>query len=432
MTYRRRSGAALAALLYGIAALAGDAKAYTYLESAYGTPMIGLSARAIAMGGAVTAMSDGSFSLVSNPAMLSGEADRLADLTLRGIRYDETRFVPLFDTFDSFVKETAIAENPETYTGINGGIVWRPEKGPKGLAVAGGIFERYNLQYDFVDERRFADGRDTARRDLVRATQYITSERAIYSMSGGLSYQERVLSIGASLHYLFGDLTLANTTVPGPVAQGAADAASRTELVRELSGIGATFGASARISNRVTVGASYDLPVKFDVDYRMTTTNTTVTTATGSEKMDYPGRLAVGVSYQPRNILKTTFTMDVARTFWEDLEDPILDAHPMVTIPTLRNTYEYRFGLEHVFYNGLPARIGFFYREAYAVDEVDDAGISFGTGYRFSNFDFGISADVSKRNSSQAAITARAANDPKTDRVQDSMLRGVVDVRYHF
>src|SRR5207247_1649028 len=84
--------------------LLAPAAAYTYLETAYGTPMIGLSSRGIGMGGAVTAMPDGSFSLVQNPAMLAGEERRVADLTLRGIRYDETRFVPLFDTFDSFVK----------------------------------------------------------------------------------------------------------------------------------------------------------------------------------------------------------------------------------------------------------------------------------------------------------------------------------------
>src|SRR5688572_10419026 len=84
------------------------AAAYTYIESAFGTPMNGLSAKGIGMAGAVTAVPDGSFSLVQNPAMLANEGAQVADLTFRGIRYDETRFVPLFDTFDSFVKETAV------------------------------------------------------------------------------------------------------------------------------------------------------------------------------------------------------------------------------------------------------------------------------------------------------------------------------------
>src|SRR5262245_45196974 len=77
--------------------------AYTYLETAYGTPLVGLSTKGMGMGGAVTAVSDGSFSLVQNPAMLAWEGNQVADLTLRAVRYDETRFVPIFDTFDSFV-----------------------------------------------------------------------------------------------------------------------------------------------------------------------------------------------------------------------------------------------------------------------------------------------------------------------------------------
>src|SRR6185295_3072142 len=142
--------------------------------------------------------------------------------------------------------------------------------------------------------------------------------------------------------------------------------------------------------------------------------------------------LALGVAYRPRNSLRTTFSLDVARTYWEDLEDPILKANPLIALPDLRNTYEYRFGLEHIFYNDLPARIGFYYREAYAADEVDDAGIAFGSGYRFEKFDVGIAADVSKRNSRQNAITPRQTADPKQDRVQDSLLKGSIDVRWHF
>ena len=63
---------------------------------------------------------------------------------------------------------------------------------------------------------------------------------------------------------------------------------------------------------------------------------------------------------------------------------------------------------------------------------MDQAGISFGTGYNYANFDLGFAAEVSKRSSRQTSVTPRATNDPKTDRVQDSFLRAVLDVRYHF
>jgi hypothetical protein len=48
------------------------------------------------------------------------------------------------------------------------------------------------------------------------------------------------------------------------------------------------------------------------------------------------------------------------------------------------------------------------------------------------SWDVGFGMDVMKRNSRQAAITPRTGDDPRTDRVTDSLLRGVVDVRYRF
>jgi hypothetical protein len=77
---------------------AQPAGAYSFLDRAYGTPQLGLSARSRAMGGAGAAMSDGVFSLVDNPGNL---------VLLRGNRGSsqaygpgcENRLVPL-DTFD--------------------------------------------------------------------------------------------------------------------------------------------------------------------------------------------------------------------------------------------------------------------------------------------------------------------------------------------
>ena len=52
MTFRgtMRTGLATAGLLWFLAG-AGPAGAYTYMESLYGTPLVGLSARGMAMGG---------------------------------------------------------------------------------------------------------------------------------------------------------------------------------------------------------------------------------------------------------------------------------------------------------------------------------------------------------------------------------------------
>lgn len=442
MKFRRAIGAL--ACLALVAAGVRPAGAYTYLETTYGTPQIGLSARGIGMGGAMIALPDGSFSLVQNPAMMSSEAMRVADLSMRAVRYDESRFVPLFDTFDSWVKETAVAENQTTYTGLNGGLLWRPAGNTSGLALGGGFFERYNMQFNFVDERRKPTGGSTgdAARDRIQGIQTISSGHSIYSLSAGASYKERVLSFGTALHYYFGDITWSNATEPGPGPASSGlvlESAKSNALQREVQGIGATFGIAAEAGERVTLAAAYEMPVTLDIDWHRTTLTTAAggtlvtTDSTGAADMIYPGRLTVGLAYRPRNPLRTTFTLNVTRTYWAQMEESLFAAKTGVRLPGLRSTYEYRFGLEHVFYDDLPAWFGFFYRQGYASDQTDDAGISAGTAYRFNKFDVGIAADVFKRNSRQKAITPRdTTRDPTVDRVQDSLLRGVLDVRYHF
>ncbi|MBI5838095.1 MAG: hypothetical protein HZB25_12730 [Candidatus Eisenbacteria bacterium] len=393
------------------------------------------------LGGATTAIYDGSFSLTSNPAMLGWAEGSAVEATMRVARYDETRFVPLFDSFDQYLKETAVAENPSTYTGLNGGVVWKPAKSSP-LTLAGGFFERYNFQYNFVDERRNGTGTDRERRDKLMGTQYITSNRALYSASGGAAYRFERFSAGATVHYYFGNLSLENRVVPGPVARaGGLDGPTVKSFSRDVSGVGATLGFAAEVDPRVTLAASYEFPVKLGTDWRTEIADSAThvnTSAVGHADTRYPGRWALGLAYRPRNTLRTVFSVDAVRTLWKDVStgDSVRAASPalatVLPLAALRDTWEIRFGLEHTFYNNLPTRFGLFYRQAYAADEVDVAGISAGTGYKFDKFDVGIGAEVSKRNSRQAAITPRGSGDSKTDRVQDSMLRGVIDVRYHF
>lgn len=420
-------------LLVAALALAGllprASQAYSYLETTYGTPLHGLSARALGMGGATTAVSDGSYSLVGNPAMMSGEDQRMVDLSLRGVRYDETRYVPLYDSFDAYVKDTAVAENPDSYSNLSGGLLYKPTGGLSHLALAAGIYERYNFDFDFVEERRWAQGTDTVRRDLLRATQIVRSTSSVYSASAGASYKEHVLSLGVGVHYYFGSIGFSNVTVPGPVASGANDGPLKDGLSRDLSGLGATFGMAADLSERVTVAAAYELPVDFDVDWRR---NAMADTTIGTGNTRYPGILSLGLAFRPRNNPRTIFAVDAVRTFWEDLDDDILTDNPVFKSTSVRNTWAFHAGVEHLFYNNLPARFGFSYRESYAADEVDEAGLAMGTGYRMDNWNLGLGVDIMKRNSRQTAIGLRTGSDPKTDNVQDSLVRAVLDVRYRF
>src|SRR5690348_17914631 len=111
------TAATLAALALAGALAAPPAAAASFLDRAFGTPELGVSARLRGLGGAGGALGDGGLGLLDNPVspLLSGTtgARRGGTLQLSGglARASENRFVPLYDTFDSYVHETAIAVN---------------------------------------------------------------------------------------------------------------------------------------------------------------------------------------------------------------------------------------------------------------------------------------------------------------------------------
>jgi len=140
-------------LLAASLAAAVPADADTFLDRGYGTPVAGLSPRVRAMGGAAAALGNGAYGLVDNPAtvaLLRGSQVQVAGAVAR---LSENRFVPLYDTFGSYVSEAAVATNDHDYPSVNGGVVL-DRLDHEGVMVAAGVFERFDPRYDYFDERR--------------------------------------------------------------------------------------------------------------------------------------------------------------------------------------------------------------------------------------------------------------------------------------
>ena len=140
-------------MVLGAALAAGPAVADSALDRYFGTPELGSSVRSRSMGGAGSALDQGAYSLVDNPAGIAIFRGSRFDLGVGLLRASETRFVPLFDTFDSYVDDAAIAINNHQYAALQGGIVWDPGLA-NGLAVGFGLFDRFDPRYDYSDERR--------------------------------------------------------------------------------------------------------------------------------------------------------------------------------------------------------------------------------------------------------------------------------------
>jgi len=194
-----------------------------------------------------------------------------------------------------------------------------------------------------------------------------------------------------------------------------------TAVSRRISGHSVTLGAAWRTGDRLDLGLAYETAPRLHEDYTRWQDDSVVSAPRSNVDARLPSRLLFGVAYRPRNALRTTFALDGVYTPWSDLRDPLLPDAGFV------DTWDLRFGLEHVYYNGLPGRIGFRYARSYALREADRATFTFGLGYHPGRIALDLSGEIGKRISRQEPLWPReeqgAAVGTGRDRVEDTVLR---------
>lgn len=424
-----RPGACTAALAMWMLLLltgAAAAGATTFLDSGFGTPVGASSARALALGATGISLRSGSEALFLNPAVLAPVSGRVAlDASIGVTQANEDRLVPLFDSFDSFLDETGVAFNRNTYGTVSGGLAWRlPSEQPMSVGV--GVFDRYDFDYGYFEEFRNPDGTSPTRDELLQNRELNVSGR-LRSVSFGYSSSiVRDVSLGASLHRYIGDIERDRRVHVFTTGQDTLGVDRH-----ELGGWGWSVGASGSVNDRIDLGASFEGP--FTVDGTHTTTRGTVTTSADRE-VEYPGTLRFGGTYHPRNILRTTFSVEAERRFWEQVDTRV--AGVFGDSVDVRDTWELRVGLEHLLYNGLPVRFGFRYLENYADPESERSIFSAGVGYKFAGYAIDVTGLYHRQTSRQdflfnpSYLTFQA---PDTlEKVEDSVVQLIVGVSRSF
>jgi hypothetical protein len=372
----------------------------------------------------------GASALVQNPALLAGVQGR-AHLDFQvGIRQiTEDRFVPLYDTFDEYVADTAYALNRHTYASGQGGLVV-PLPGDRQGALAIGLFDRYDTDYDYQEEIRSSDPNDPVR-DRIEQYNRFAADGRLRSVT--LGYGREVLpsvSIGLAAHRYYGTLTTMREYLP------VNDDPYRYRLDRDLSGWGYSVGAHLRAYDRLELGVSVEGPFTVSgahrvfVDEGQGFVDSTSSDLGGDFEVKYPATVAFGFAYHPRNTLRTVFTAEARRRFWEKLDDEWRNAQDEAA--SLRNIWDFRMGVEHLFYNGMPARFGFRFVQNYDDRESDRTIFSAGTGYTFDMLRVDLTGQYTRQTSRQGFIFGNGAsgvpNPPVRPKVEDSGLRFTLGV----
>jgi len=431
MRSMRILGATLTALALTLGT--GTASALTILDAGFGSPNGGASPRSQAMGSTGAALYQGSQGLFFNPATLMPETQWGAvDFTLGVSQANEDRLVPLWDSFNSYVDDTIVASNRNRYGTLNGGAILRLPSTAMALAV--GVFDRYDFQYDYYEEFRNPSGTDPAAdRDRIIELRTIGQDGTLRSLSAGYSAELfGRMKLGLAAHRYTGE---PSREVRQVNYQTSTTTVTRVE--QELDGWGWSLGGWGQPTERMDIGVSFE--GAFSLDGSQSTLSSVtgspdVTTA-GNRSVDYPGTLRFGAAYHPRNRLRTTFVVEMERRFWESLDSPVTSVFGDTL--QVQDTWDLRVGLEHVFYTNLPVRFGFRYLQNYADTESERAIYSAGVGYRAAGFAFDVTGLLHRQTSRQEFLfdpsylsNYRAPG--TTEKVEDTIVQLVVGVSRGF
>lgn len=378
--------------------LAWPAFAGPQLTSSYGDQLTWFGAEAAAMGGTGAAVYRGGLSNVFNPALLVAETGQRLDAGVVLDQSAEDRFQPLFDSFESYVTDVAIASNRHHYW--QSGFAWARNvgAGPRAMAVAVSLTDRYPYGYAFEEELRnpspFPPGSGEPARDMRIAYRERKVTGALRALSFGAATEVGGrISIGAAAHYNFGTRRDAWSSIDTDNA-GTNESWSRADELK-LHGVNASAGLRAVLSPRVDLGLAIESNLRATGDWRRQETvvaTAAVTDTTVGSYYDYPWCVRAGLALRPRNELPTVFTVEVEYRPWSELRDGTLDDPS----PLLRDVADVRLGVEHVFYNGMPLRFGFRHINSYADRDAGLSAFTAGTAATVGRGRVAVSVELSK------------------------------------
>ncbi|MFH1502066.1 MAG: outer membrane protein transport protein [Candidatus Eisenbacteria bacterium] len=383
----RHTGVAALAL-FSLALVAGSAGAFSYTGWQYGDAIPTMDGRSMAMGGAGMASSDGARGVGVNPALV-GKTEGIEFVgTVLGMAAEESRDIPLHDSFDGIIADNTFALNTGFYDHYMASVAYRPSGDfAWAPAVAIGYRPRLDMNYKYHVQYRDPDTQ-TEPMDKVLYDYYADGDGGVNAFSVALG-QEVVedVYVGLGIDFLRGDYDLSERTIY-PVDSDEEDVSARSEF-NDVSGTQFTLGLLVETLHRVDIAVVYRSAFDLSVsDYSIRAAGSDSATI-GSFDYRYPDAFGIGFEYHPRNLTMTTVSFDVEYTRWSDFEwagfqwseeDEMWEGFAATGDPDFDDTIVYRVGVEHGFYDDTQARFGFVYEPSYTDNTIARTGFCMGVG----------------------------------------------------
>ncbi|MEJ2543831.1 MAG: hypothetical protein P8Y99_07160 [Calditrichaceae bacterium] len=396
-----------------------------------------LTARSLGLAGAGIAGDDAYASVSINPALVVYSESWLnMNAGLSIYKLEEDRSYPYYDNFGGFLDYGSYVFNKYWYSQFYGIITTRlPFESLMGLSFATGFIPFQSFDYDYLEEVRSGDYGDA-----LLGYNHLTSEGmlnaipfniAFIPVNGKLMDKRLTLAIGAGIKILTGSVEL-NEKIEVKTA-GLFDIVRELVYEREIDNLPVIpqVGIQMKYGDRFSIGSSLRLPYDLEFKNKVYLANSLEDTSmVVDQKLTYPMRLSFGTEYRFQNILEARIFTDFIYTFWEDFEDNQKED------VSFDNTYNIRAGIEHIFFNKVPFRVGFDYGTLRESKDYSQALLSAGTGLIVNNVKVdmavGISSIAYKQQDMYANENYGYENATDADQVQWNHLYARIDVNYAF
>ena len=97
--------------------------------------------------------------------------------------------------------------------------------------------------------------------------------------------------------------------------------------------------------------------------------------------IEYPLKANIGLEYRARQELQARLNIDFGYEFWSNSKYTTDIGGNVPTTQEFSDVINIRVGIEHIFYNQIPFRVGAQYRTAYLVSGTTQTLLAAGTGY---------------------------------------------------
>lgn len=419
----------------------------------YFSPMVGDlpvsgESRQLALGFSAWGNAGSATALSTNPALAGINSRKVSVFTgINGYSVKEKRSFPVQDSFGDFLADNSYVVNnnwfPEFQFGVNYQLFSR-------LNLALMYQQKYHHDFIYEEEVRGSVFGQYNRDPLV-GYHRIQNTGSDANISAGASFKLfNGIWLGAGITAIVpgtytekyeievlmdSDILASDTTV------------SYTAEPEITSRIVPNFGVVAEFGNYVTLSAAYRFASEseqkkglifpyFDEIEALPQFMINSAGLISSMSRDYPGELRLGLALKAQNIIPTQIFFEFVNQNWEALDFRFISATDVKTNETFkfRNIWKMSVGVEHIFFSGIPFRVGFFHDPNPIDAGMDRNWFSAGTGYQLDNLTLEISGSFSNTEYQYSDLFIPLTNEERVayDTVREAYLVGMLTLKYDF